>query len=282
VLTAAALAALVSFAACDRFRPETRFREQAQAELRAANPAEAAELFYRAYDANPQGPQAARNLYDYARTNDLELNRHDFAVELYKRFVAAFPADDRAPESLERMAVLYSEQLDSPLKAIDTLSRIVDEYPGFTRTDAARLALAREYEKLGNRDQAALKYEQFTREFPRSPLAARAWFRLAAIQSMRGEYPEALRSLERAEESFVANPGDPPAETADFTDLVRIEKGRALEMMDDPARAADTYRSVSSGYSGIAVIQARIAAIEKKIEEEKAKAEARPAPPPRR
>lgn len=264
----AALALLSLHAAsCDRMGRDVRLREQAQAALRASKPAEAADLFFQAYEANPRGPHAARNLYDFARTEELELNRPEFAVEVYVRFTTAFPKDALAPEALERAARLYSERLDSPQKAIDVLVRLGSDYPDFARAGQARLNVAREYEKIGNRDQAYAKYEQFLRDFPGSPLAPRAWYLLAALQSMQGSYPEAVKSLNTAEAALFSDPAIAAAEAPDFLDLVRIERARAFENMEMPAEAVESYRSVSAHYPGASVIRARIEALETKLAE---------------
>ncbi len=254
---------------CNQWKRDVHLREEAQAALRSANAADASELFYKAYEANPRGPNAARNLYDYARTEDLELGRSEFAIEVYLRFIAAFPQSPQAPEALERLAKLYSEELDSHQKAIDTLTRIVDEYPGFERVEQARLEIGREYERIGNREQAAMKYGQFTNDYSHSPLLPRAYFLLASIQSLKGEYPEAIASFEAAEAALTARSGQPSPETPDFLDLLRIEKARAQETIGRNEEALETYRSVSRSYPSARIIESRIEALEQKLKKAK-------------
>ncbi len=249
---------------CDHWKRDIQLREKAQAALRASNPEEAAELFFRAYEVNPRGPGAARNLYDYARTEDLELQRHLFAAEVYQRLVTSFPSDPLAPEALERLAALYSDQLVNYQMAIDTLARIADDYPGFGRADHAILQIAREHEKAGNRDQATLKYEQFIRQRRKSPLIPRAHYLLASIQSLQGRYIEALQNLESAEEIILSNPSAAQYEPAEFLDLIRIEKARALESLGEKDRALSAYRSVSVGYSSYRIIRSRIEQLDQK------------------
>ncbi len=79
--------------------------------------------------------------------------------------------------------------------AIDLYTRLLEAVPGYPRADAVLYQLARAYEAAGDADGSLKTLEALVSRFPRSTLAAEAWFR-------RGELFFAGRRWSEAESAY--------------------------------------------------------------------------------
>lgn len=132
----------------------------------------AAEMFKKAYD-NRKSPVS---LF-YIANCYFELGKYDDALNALKELNQKFPDDERfVPLSYHKMAMisLKKNNSDEALKYLDVLYK----YKTGAYKDLSLLETAKIFEASGRTEDAKIKYQELSRDFPKSPFAEEALTRL--------------------------------------------------------------------------------------------------------
>ncbi|MHB9024100.1 MAG: tetratricopeptide repeat protein [Armatimonadota bacterium] len=117
------------------------------------------------------------------------------AVASYTKMTATFPAHKLAADAWFRLGLLLNEQ-KSYQPAIDALKNVPLDYPA---ADQAAYTTAWAYLDLGKPEEAAAQFTKVAEGFPKSPLAGESLYQLGAYQMEKEQFPEAVKTLTRAQ-----------------------------------------------------------------------------------
>lgn len=222
--------------------------------LRKGDAERAAELYYKAFEMEPEGERAPEALFEYARTIDVHQQLPGFAVEVYRRGARLFPETDSAVTGLERAAEIEIEHLKHPERAVLDYTRLLNLYPEHERRFQWMLHQAEGYARLGNPQQAETELRNLL-ELSRLPDGVRA--------AAKGLLGEMLLVLERPGEaatifeSLAKWAQDRPEFRADFLEA-RYDQAQALSELDETERALEIYREIEGEFPRQEVIQEKI------------------------
>ncbi|MDE2143068.1 MAG: tetratricopeptide repeat protein [Elusimicrobia bacterium] len=139
------------------------------------------------------------------------MGRREDAAELYRAFAAS---DLETPARAYALAAIAADwdRLGKPDRARDALARASAEAKRWRLADlrdALALASANELTRARRLDDAAQAYLDFTRDFPKSPLLAQAYYERGLALKRLGRPNEAIKSfealLDRAPDSVYAS-----------------------------------------------------------------------------
>ncbi|MCB0220410.1 MAG: tetratricopeptide repeat protein [Chrysiogenetes bacterium] len=222
--------------------------------LRKGDAERAAELYYKAFEMDPEGEMAPEALYEYARTIDVHQRLPGFAVEVYRRGSRLFPETNYAVIGLERAAEIEIDHLKHPERAVLDYTRLLNLYPEHERRYEWMLHQAEGYARLGNPQQAETELRALI-EIKELPDQVRV-----AAKSLLGEM---LLVLERpgeaatVYESLAAWTKDRPGFRAAWLEA-RYDLAQALSELDETERALEIYRDIEGEFPRQEVIQEKI------------------------
>ena len=114
--------------------------------------------------------------------------KFDEAIKFYKQALALGISD--AYEVYLNIAIIYSEHLSEPEKAIEMLSTAIEKYPV---QDSLKYNLANVYEQLGNKKSA---FSMFQSTFTQNPMNFDALARQADIYKVKSKDDEIIKAME--------------------------------------------------------------------------------------
>lgn len=85
---------------------------------------------------------------------------------------------------------------------VRTLRTALSTWPAHELAPVTWVSLANLQAQRNETDAALSLYSQFLREFPKSPLAATAWFNKSIVEAKNGQYQDALDSMYRVVDGF--------------------------------------------------------------------------------
>jgi tetratricopeptide (TPR) repeat protein len=112
----------------------------------------------------------------------------DEAIKYYKQALVLGISD--AHEVYLNLAIIYSEHLSNPEKAVKLLTTAIEEYP---KQDSLKYNLANVYEQLGNKE---LAFSMFQSAFSQNPFNFDALARQADIYKIKSQDDEIVKSME--------------------------------------------------------------------------------------
>ncbi|MCH6544397.1 MAG: tetratricopeptide repeat protein [Deltaproteobacteria bacterium] len=182
------------------------------------------------------------------------------AFESYQRLRATFPlsawagkAKKEARKLREQFPVLLGAEKPGPLlKEAEILlgeldyseaEKIYRALPGLDAKKSVQFSslngLAEVYRRARKRDQEKEVLNQIVREFPQTPEAADAFYRIAEIFWNQGKNREALTGFNQLRERY---PESPDIDHAEFA------RGRIYESLKIPSEAIQIYRNFSKNF----------------------------------
>ena len=227
----------------------------AQRALRKGDAERASELYYSAFELDPEGKRAPEALFEYARTIEVHQKLPAFAVEVYRRCARLFPETDFAVEALERAAMIEVEHLKHPERAVLDYTRLLNLYPEHEHRFVWMLRQAEGYARLGNPQQAETELRSLIEDVTELPDALRV-----EAKSLLGEM---LLVLERpgeaagVYESLAKWAEDKPEYRGAWLEA-RYDLAQALTELDETERALEIYRAIEGEFPRQEVIQEKI------------------------
>ena len=128
------------------------------------------------------------------------------AAEYYMNAASDYPLGDRTDESLLKVAQIYETQLKDRAAAMQTYLKIVKQFPGTPVAEDAAWKVASFYEQEGKFSSAADAYRDFIRTFPASERVADAQFALAEMMEQLGKWIDAMDAYETFRQKFGKHP----------------------------------------------------------------------------
>lgn len=228
--------------------------------------------------AYPENEMVVPALFLIGKLTDEELKEPFQAIQQYRRIVDFYGNHPRAPEALEQIVALQTEQ-DDYSGAIQTWQEIIQKYPASPNAFAALKNMAEMYaEKLKQPDSTAATYRKFDTYFPDSLETPDMIFKAAQIyetevkdfakalecyQLINEKYPthhSVLKAREKIAESYILldQNDDWNLEQLDVarneTYLNDLEKDIILEvnkLRSNPPRYAELYiEKLKAFYNG--------------------------------
>ena len=158
------------------------------------------ERLIREYPEDPSAAEAA-----LVRGQALEkLGQPDPALSMYELVIEKYPRSRQLPEALWKAARLQ-QRMARAEQAEVLYRRLSEERPPFAHYDALLFHWSQVLEELGRGDEAEQLIERLRRDWPSSPLALEAMYRLAERALARKDYDHAAALLREIEGA------DPPA-----------------------------------------------------------------------
>lgn len=149
--------------------------------------------------------------------------RRDYAgkIETLTRMIDEFPSSALVPTALLEMGESYGEMGNSG-RAIETYTALSTRYPSSEQGRKARLLLGITYLNSGNRTMAAEHYKKVITDYPSSEEARVAADDLKQIYADSGEIDRYVEFIERVPEA-------PRPETAELAELTLQSAEKAME-----------------------------------------------------
>lgn len=146
--------------------------------------------------------QAAEMIYREQAAWLLSLDRKQEIADIYLEFADAYlkPADEQTPPDYQKALQFYTQALEVGPKP--------------EKRAEVELLAARCYQALGNLQEAANRYAQFSKDHPKSELDIEARYRLAECQLGQGQHEEARRTWQ---DLLAAYPDDKSERIAEAT-----------------------------------------------------------------
>ncbi|HEV3003875.1 MAG TPA: tetratricopeptide repeat protein, partial [Pirellulales bacterium] len=153
--------------------------------------------------------QAAEQIYRAEAEHLLSADRKQELADIYLEFADNYfkPADEQQKPDYTKALEFYNKALEvGPLKKgtgseqgdVNAANRRGGEVPvplfQQEKREEVELRVARCYQELGNHQEAANRYTQFTKDHPASPLDLEARYRLGEVQLALGQREEARRT----------------------------------------------------------------------------------------
>lgn len=169
-----------------------------------------------------------------------QIGDHSEALKWYERLIERYPESAQAKEALLLSASAYA-RVGRPKEAITRYESYIERHPNDERLDRAYLNIVDINRDLGV-DQEALKWCERTREaFRDGPVAAVATFTMARIRVARGEWDDAIKSLD--ELSNYSDLGGTKIPGGTTTSEVKLLRAFSLERAKRFGEAIDVYLS---------------------------------------
>ena len=238
--------------------------DQASAFLSKGDYSRALKLYQSITAKFPAGEISAKAMFLIGEINYLYLKKPQEAIEAYEEFAHTYPNDPNAQHARLNLARIYEEDLDKPQSAIICYQRVIDfaEDNDQEKAPYSRWRIARNYDALGQTEQAVTEAQILIEKYPQNKYAGEAKLLLADIEYMKGDYEKAAKAY-----------GDilaklPEGDVAGEARLGRAacyeEQGKLDEAIADYALLLPTHREPE-------VIKRRIARLKAKQHEKKGK-----------
>jgi TolA-binding protein len=128
------------------------------------------------------------------------------AVAAYNRAATDYPLGDKTDQSLLRVAQILETQLKDRAAAMAIYQTIVKQFPGTPVAEDAAWKVAVFYEQEGKFTQASAAYRDFIRNYPASARVADAQFALAEVMEQLGRWVDAMDAYETFRQKFASHP----------------------------------------------------------------------------
>ncbi|HQU41753.1 MAG TPA: tetratricopeptide repeat protein, partial [Pirellulales bacterium] len=144
--------------------------------------------------------QAAEQIYRAEAEHLLSADRKQELAAIYLEFADNYfePADEQQPPD-------YA-------KALEFYNKALEVGPQPEKREEIELRVARCYQQLGNHQEAANRYTQFTKDHPASPLDIEARYRLGEAHLAMGQREEARRTWQDLLATYADNKSERTAE----------------------------------------------------------------------
>jgi TolA-binding protein len=140
-------------------------------------------------------------------TTYLQQERWREAVSALETLAAAHADSVDPPEASFAMAVLHSDKLQEPDKALQIYADIAEKYPKSKELSRAHLGMAQIYLQRGDLVTSREEYRRVIAEFPEDAAAgARAQFSLALTYEIEGEWEKALNEFRWIMDNYPSSP----------------------------------------------------------------------------
>ena len=175
-----------------------------------------------ALDASRSGSLVAGKLFCHVTQAELEAetetalhiaNRQDRindayreAIAIYLKAVTDHPLGDKTDQSLIRIAEIFETRLKDRAAAMQTYQKIVRQFPGTPVAEDAAWKVTQFYVEEGKYAQAADSYKTFIRNYPASSRVAEAQFGLAEVLEQLGQWVDAMDAYEVFRQKFDKHP----------------------------------------------------------------------------
>jgi TolA-binding protein len=175
-----------------------------------------------ALDASRSGNLVAGKLFCHVTQAELEAetetalhiaNRQDRindayreAISMYVKAATDHPLGDKTDQSLIRIAEIFETRLKDRPAAMQTYQKVVRQFPGTPVAENAAWKVTQFYVDEGKYAQAADSYKTFIRNYPASPRVADAQFGLAEVLEHLGKWVEAMDAYEIFRQKFNKHP----------------------------------------------------------------------------
>lgn len=147
---------------------------------------------------------------ELAGQSQVSLRELRAALESATRYVISTPGDSIEPRGddlePERLFVLARQQLErgSPITARDGFQRLISEHPGHQRVPDALRWIGESF-LPANPDSAVVYFTRVVDEFPESPQAGFALYRIGLEVEGRGDSVQAYALFERVAEAYASS-----------------------------------------------------------------------------
>ena len=202
----------------------------------------------------PASPYTPRSILKTARLMDRYLDDETGAGHLYAELFYSYPDSEVLFEAATDLGAIHSRRGDHP-KAIEQYQWIVDRI-GRPERDSYKLLITGEYIEMNDFIQARIELADLMEERPETGLADKVLYRTALTYYLEGELDEAIDAFDRIIEEY-------PTESLAIE--ARLYKALALEESGSLAEARDQLKALKDDYPNPRAIEARVAAIEKRI-----------------
>ena len=175
-----------------------------------------------ALDASRSGNLVAGKLFGHVTQAELEAetetalqiaNRQDrindayrTAIQMYVKAATDHPLGDKTDQSLIRIAEIFETRLNDRAAAMQTYQKIVKQFPGTPVAEDAAWKVTQFYVEEGKYAAAADSYKTFIRNYPGSPRVADAQFGLAEVLEQLGQWVDAMDAYEIFRQKFNKHP----------------------------------------------------------------------------
>lgn len=146
------------------------------------------------------------SILEVANRQDRINDSYREAVAAYIRAASDYPLGDRTDDSLLKIAQIFETHLKDRPAAMQTYQKIVKQFPGTPVAEDAAWKVAQFYEDEGKHAAAAEAYREFIRNYPASPRVADAQFAMAEVLEQLGQWVDAMDAYETFRQKFGAHP----------------------------------------------------------------------------
>lgn len=256
------LSLIVGLGGCTLDNPKRRFILADRLWAEKKYEASAAE-FEKTATRDPNGYLGLRALYRAAVINTLNLNRHQKATELLKRFMMLSNNKEEVWQAKQMLVDIYFERLEKYQETIDLASAMVAERPKDQRAAELSYRVGRSLFLQSRFTDAKARFESVIKVYPATPWSERAEFDVAMTRYTQGAFSTSDKeakqiygeSLKLYEKFVEAHPKSRLVSEAKFGMASCYEE---LEQLD---QAYEIYRSIEKEYPSPKVIAIKIARI---------------------
>lgn len=146
------------------------------------------------------------SILEVANRQDRINDSYREAVAAYIRAASDYALGDRTDDSLLKIAQIFETHLKDRPAAMQTYQKIVKQFPGTPVAEDAAWKVAQFYEDEGKHAAAAEAYREFIRNYPASPRVADAQFAMAEVLEQLGQWVDAMDAYETFRQKFGAHP----------------------------------------------------------------------------
>ncbi|HEY7819720.1 MAG TPA: tetratricopeptide repeat protein, partial [Vicinamibacteria bacterium] len=239
-----------------RTEPERLFAEAARAE-RAGDYAEAVEKLGEIVIADSQGPHVPRALFELAQLHLLRTRDLTGAQVALAKILDDYPESEVALSAERLLGRLYERELGDPERAIPHYRAVLGREPDVNFERETLLSLGECQYRLEQLEEAAKAYRRAV-ALAYAPAVDAAYFRLATIAELTGDYSASLAWLEELQSR------SPDAERRYAALLGQVEILMALARFPDARARLSQAQSLSGDRPESADLLARLDAAEER------------------
>ena len=214
--------------------------------------------FQSIYRHHPRFRLAPRALFQAGETLELNLKHPRKALLDFLLVVRDYPGSALAIRARRQIADIYKYRLMDYGKALLAYQKLLDS--GAPDPDHIQYEIADTYFRRNNFEQARIEFESLLKNYPASPLAAEAAYRIAVAYSLDGDAAAAEKAFRRVFRLWPKN---------SFAAEARFGLATVLESQGELKKALSELEGLRTTYRDQQILTRRIARVKKRIRKKK-------------
>ncbi len=232
--------------------------KEAENQLLNSNYREAVSLFLQVADRYPNSPYAEKALLRSGETFFLNLSEPEKAIKYFSKVISVYPSGKEARVASEYIASIYENTLKEYDNAVIQYQRLIDSADDPGKSDNYQFAIGRSYYRKGDYSQAIIEYKTLKNRYPDSELIAEADYQIANCYFVLSDCQRASKAYRKLLKKYPDN---------EWRHDILLSMGVCMEEKEHYSDALVIYRDLADEFPNKALIQAKINAIEERLEE---------------